>query len=402
MIPSLIPLAAADSEVVGVLTDMFVVLVAAKIGDEIFRRLGQPGLIGEILAGVIVGPSVLGLVEPGEVLRVLAELGAVFLLFWVGLETRIGDLRAVGRSAALAGTLGVVFPFAAGLGLGFAIGEDTASSVFIASALVATSVGITSAVLIQLGIMDTPAARTILGAAIVDDILAMLMLAVATGVSQSEVDVPALLLTAGLAVAFVVFVAVGGTRAMRARPEVLQLPKFPDSALVLAVTGCLGLAALSNAIGLAAIIGAFLAGLVVAESREHYPIEREIKPLYAFLAPFFFAVIGMDVALESFADGGTLLLLAATVVLAAATKYLGAWLGARGLGQREARFVGVGMIPRGEVGIVVAGIGRASGVIGDEIFAVIVGMSVLTTLITPPILRRLAGMPAAPATGEQS
>lgn len=385
-----IPLAAAGPDVVGVLTDMFVVLVAAKIGDELFRRLGQPGLIGEIIAGAVVGPSVLGLVEPGEVLRVLAELGAVFLLFWVGLETRIGDLRAVGRQSALAGILGVVFPFAAGIGLGLAIGEDTAASVFIASALVATSVGITSAVLIQLGIVDTPAARTILGAAIVDDILAMLMLAVATGISKSEVDVWGLLLTAGLAVAFVAFVAVGGTRAMRAKPEVLQLPRFPDSALVLAVTGCLGLAALSNAIGLAAIIGAFLAGLVVAESREHYPIEREIKPLHAFLAPFFFAVIGMDVDLGSLADGDTLLLLAATVAIAAATKFIGAWLGSRSLGAAEARFVGVGMIPRGEVGIVVAGIGRASGVIDDEIFAVIVGMSVLTTLVTPPLLRRLS------------
>ena len=383
----LIPIA-SGSDVAAVLTDLFVVLLAAKIGDEICRRIGQPGLIGEIVAGALIGPSVLGLVEPGEVLQVFAEVGVVFLLFWVGLETRIGDLRSVGKPAALAGMLGVIFPFAAGLGLGFAIGENTASSVFIASALVATSVGITSAVLMQLGVLDTKASRTILGAAIVDDILAMLLLAFATGLSTSKLDVVGLLVTAGLAIAFLTFFALGGTRAMRARPELLQLPKVPDSALLLAVIGCLGLAALANAIGLAAIIGAFLAGLIFSESKDHYPLELEIKPLYSFLSPFFFAVIGMSVDLGSFTDGDTLALLGVTVLLAAATKFVGAWIGALSLGRNEAAFVGLGMIPRGEVGIVVAGIGRSAGVIGDEVFAVIVGMSIVTTLITPPLLRR--------------
>src|SRR3712207_6293608 len=131
-----------------VLVDLFVVLLAAKLGDELFKRIGQPAIVGEILAGVAVGPSVLGLAEPGEVLEVFAELGVVFLLFWVGLETRLSELREVGRSAVLVGLLGVIVPFAGGFGLGGALGEDTATSVFLAAALVATSVGITSAVLI--------------------------------------------------------------------------------------------------------------------------------------------------------------------------------------------------------------------------------------------------------------
>ena len=155
---------------------------------------------------------------------------------------------------------------------------------------------------------------------------------------------------------------------------------------------CLGLAAFSAQIGLAAIIGAFLAGMIVAETREQHPIEDEIAPLYAFFPPFFFAFIGLQVELDAFTDPGTLALLAATTVLAAATKFAGAWLGARSLGSRAATVVGVGMVPRGEVGIIVAGIGAASGVVDAELFAVIVGMSILTTLAVPPILRaRLAG-----------
>ena len=296
----------------------------------------------------------------------------------------------MGRPAALAGALGVLLPFGAGLGFGLAIGENTASAMFLAAALVATSVGITSAVLLELGVLGRPASRTILGAAIVDDILAMLLLAVAGGLAGSQLDVGGILATTALAIAFVAFFALGGTRAMRARPGILHAPRFSESPLLPAVIGCLGLAALASQIGLAAIIGAFLAGMIVAETREQHPIEQEVQPLYAFFPPFFFAFIGLEVDLDAFTDGETLLLLTATVVLAALTKFAGAWLGARSLGRREATFVGVGMVPRGEVGIIVAGIGRSTGVIGDQLFAVVVGMSILTTLMTPPLLRRLS------------
>jgi len=160
---SSLPLAAADTA--SVLTDLFVVLLAAKLGDEVFKRIGQPAIVGEILGGVLVGPSVLGLVEVGEVLRVFSELGVVFLLFWVGLETRLSEMRAVGRVAVAVGSAGVVVPFLAGIGFGLALGEDTDTSVFLGAALAATSAGITSATFLDLGIGRTRAARTVLGAA---------------------------------------------------------------------------------------------------------------------------------------------------------------------------------------------------------------------------------------------
>ena len=380
----------AVTPVADVLLDLFVVLLAAKAGDELFKRIGQPTIVGEILAGLVVGPSVLGFVEPTEVLEVFAELGVVVLLFWVGLETRLSDIREVGRAALLTGALGVVVPFAGGVAIGVARGDTTATSIFIGAALVATSVGITSAVLVELGVLETRASRAILGAAVIDDILARILLAVAAGLAaEGGVDATSIAVVVVLALAFVIFFALGGTTFMRRQPQVLKAPRFSESPLLPAVILCLGLAAFAAQIGLAAIIGAFLAGMMIAETKEQHPIEDEVAPLYAFFPPFFFVFIGTEVDLRALADAETLGLLAVVTVLAAATKFLGAWLGARSLGRREAVFVGVGMVPRGEVGIIVAGIGRATGVVDDALFAIIVGMSVLTTLLVPPLLRQL-------------
>ncbi len=382
---------AATTDVAEVLTDLFLVLLAAKLGHELFAWIRQPTVIGEILGGVIVGPSVLGVVDLSEVFEVFSELGVVFLLFWVGLETRLSEMREVGRPAFLAGLLGGALPFAAGLALGLALDRDISTSLFIGAALVATSIGITSAVLVELGVLNTRPSRTILGAGVVDDIVALIVLAVAAGVATSgDVDVAEIAITAALALGFVGFFAVGGTGLMQARPRLLHAPRFSDSPLMPAVLICLGLAAFAAAVGLAAIIGAFLAGMIVAETREQHPIEEEVAPLYAFFPPFFFAFIGASVDLSAFLDVKTDVLLLVVFALAAATKFAGAYIGARSLGNREAAFVGVGMVPRGEMGIVIAGIGEATGVVGDELFAVIVGMSILTTLAVPPLLRRLA------------
>jgi Kef-type K+ transport system membrane component KefB len=386
---SSLPLAAADTA--SVLTDLFVVLLAAKLGDEVFKRIGQPAIVGEILGGVLVGPSVLGLVEVGEVLRVFSELGVVFLLFWVGLETRLSEMRAVGKVAVAVGSAGVVVPFLAGIGFGVALGEDTDTSVFLGAALAATSAGITSATFLNLGINRTRAARTVLGAAVVDDILALILLSVAVGMAaEGGVDAGKILLALGIAIAFVAFVALGGARLLSSRPRLLEAPQFAESPLLPAVLLCLGLAAFSASIGLAALIGAFLAGMIVAETKDHTSIEEEVRPLYWFFPPFFFAFIGIELDLGALLNGHALWLLAAITVLAAVTKLVPAYLAARPLGRTEAAIVGAGMVPRGEVGIVVASIGAAEGVVDAELFAVVVGMAVLTTLAAPFALRRLS------------
>ena len=362
-----------------------------KLGEEACRRSGQPPILGEILAGVAVGPSLLGFVEPSEVLEVFAELGVVVLLFVVGLETRLSDMRAVGGRAARVGVLGVVIPLAGGFALGAASGEGVETSLFIGAALMATSAGITSAVLIELGIGDRPAARTILGAAVIDDVLALLLLSVIVGAAGDQgVSISGVAVLLVGAVAFIGVVAVGGSRILGRYPAALSKPEFSDTGLLPAVLLCLGLAAVAGEIGLAAIVGAFLAGMIVAETRGQTDIEAEIKPLYTFFAPFFFAFIGLEVDLDALADPGTLALLAGVTALAVASKLAGAWLGASDMESRDRALVAFGMVPRGEVGIIVAGIGSTAGVVDAELFAVIVGMAVLTTVIPPPVLRRLA------------
>ena len=384
-----LPLAAAsEADLAGVLVDLFVILLAAKLGDELFKRLGQPGIVGEIVAGVLIGPSVLGLVSPGEVFQVFAELGVVFLLFWVGLETRLSDMRAVGSSAALVGGLGVVLPFAGGIGLGFALGDGSAEAIFLGVALTATSVGITSAVLIELGVLPASQPhdprrggdrRRARGAA-------------ARGRDRpgrrrrprrrrpraragDRDRLPRLLRARRHA-------RDAALAARAARAEVLRVPLLP------AVLVCLGLAALAAKVGLAAVIGAFLAGMIVAETRVQHPIEREVEPLYAFFPPFFFAFIGAAGDLGALADGGALLLLAGLTALAVGDEVRGRL--ARRAEPRKTRPQGrrARDDPARRGGVVVAGIGASAGVIGDERFAVIVAMSVATTLIAPPLLRR--------------
>jgi Kef-type K+ transport system membrane component KefB len=390
MLGSALPLA-ATSDTAGILADLFFVLLAAKLGDEVFKRIGQPVIVGEILGGVLVGPSVLGLVEIGEVLRVFSELGVVVLLFWVGLETRLSEMKAVGRIAAGVGAAGVVVPFIAGITFGLALGESSETSVFLGAALAATSAGITSATFLDLGIAKTRAARTVLGAAVVDDILALILLSVAVGMAaDGGVDAGKIALALAVAAAFVGFVALGGTRLLARWPRLLHAPRFSESPLLPAVIVCLGLAAFAANIGLAALIGAFLAGMIVAETKDHSTIEEEVKPLYAFFPPFFFAFIGIELDLGALIDGYALFLLVTITLLAALAKFGPAYLAARGLGKREAAIVGVGMVPRGEVGIVVAAIGAAEGVVDAELFGVVVGMSILTTLLAPFALRRLS------------
>jgi Kef-type K+ transport system membrane component KefB len=347
---------------------------------------------------VLVGPSVLGLVEVGEVLRVFSELGVVFLLFWVGLETRLSEMRAVGPISLAVGSAGVVVPFALGTGFGLALGEGTDTSVFLGAALAATSAGITSATFLELGIARSRAARTVLGAAVIDDVLALILLSVAVGISgEGGVDVGKIALSLAIAVAFVAFVALGGTKLLARRPQLLKAPRFAEGALLPAVLVCLGLAAFAAEIGLAALIGAFLAGMIVAETKDQNSIEEEVRPLYAFFPPFFFAFIGIELDLGSLFSGQALLILAAVTVIAAVAKYVPAYRASRRLGRREATVVGVGMVPRGEVGIVVASIGAAEGVVDPELFGVVVGMSILTTLIAPFVLRRITrAEPAVP------
>ena len=373
-----------------ILFGLFIVFLAAQIGAEVAQRLKMPSVVGEIVAGAIIGPSVLGWVQINEPLQVLAEIGAVLLLFSIGLETRVDDLKRVGRLAILVGVIGVIVPFAMGAVWARSSGFPTPQALFVAAAFVATSVGITARVLQELRVLNRLESRVILGAAVIDDILAMLLLGIVSALQVGNgVNVLGLTLVAAQAIAFVVLIAVFGTRLMRRASGVVEKPVNPLSPLTISLVLCLGLAVAASHIGLAAIIGAFLAGMVAGEIRQRHTLEHQLQPITAFLVPFFFVVTGANVQVRQFGNVATLLTLLLVVGLAVVSKLIGCGLGAWSLGRRKALIVGVGMVPRGEVGIIVASLGKQAGVFNDTIYALIIAMSLITSIIAPPILKML-------------
>ncbi|MET3650356.1 cation:proton antiporter [Dyella japonica] len=375
-----------------ILLTLFIVFIAAQIGGEIAQRLKLPGVVGEIAAGCVVGPSLLGWITPDQVasgtpLDVLAEIGVVLLLFSVGLETRLEDLKKVGKVAFIVGVLGVLLPFGMGGVWAHASGFDWSRSMFIAAAFVATSAGITARVLQELGVLQRIESKVILGAAVIDDILAMLLLGVVVSVQGGEgVDVVHLLAVLAGAIGFIAVIGIGGARVMRWNSTWLDKPASPHSALAIVLALCLGLAYVSTLFGLAAIIGAFLAGMIASETRQQHSLEKQTQPLLALLTPFFFVITGSKIDLHQLANGEAIMMLVVVTLIAIASKLIGGFLGALPLGARSATVVGFGMVPRGEVGVVIASLGLSAGVFTDRIYAIIVAMSLLTAMVTPPVL----------------
>lgn len=373
-----------------ILLTLFVMLAAAKVLAEIFERLRQPAIVGEILAGVLIGPSVLNWVTPSEVTNTLAEVGVIFLLFTVGLETKPVTIFRVGKLALIVAVLGVAAPFIAGYLLLQAWGGTVVQSLFIGTALVATSVGITARVLAGMGVLDAPASRIILGAAVIDDILGLLILALVASAAAGRIDYLEIGLTAALAVAFTVFVMLVGAPAITRLAPRIEALRISQSLFVFGLLLCLGLSVAASYIGVAAIIGAFLAGMALADATEgNETLHKQMNGVTEFLVPFFLVNIGMQLRLDVFREPAVLALVLVITLVAALTKLLGCGLGALSLGWRGAAQVGVGMIPRGEVGIVVAQIGLSLAVIPDALFGVVLFMSIATTLIAPPFLRLL-------------
>jgi len=379
---------AANVESVSVLLSLFLMFAAAKVMAELFERLRQPAVVGEILAGVIIGPSILGWVQPSDLINVLAEIGVIFLLFNVGLETKPKAIFDVGKRAMFVGVMGVLLPFVAGYFIAIAWGGSFAEAMFIGAALVATSVGITARVLAGMGLLDTETSRVILGAAIIDDILGLIILSLVSAVSQGSVSYVGLGKTAAAAILFTLFVALVGSKVINKLSPVISRLRLQRPFFNLGLVLCLGLSVASVYVGVAAIIGAFLAGMALAESVEDNPrMHQATSGVTEFLVPFFLANIGMQLNIAVFRDSSVLLLAVIITLAAVITKFVGCSIGAWGMSRREMAQVGVGMVPRGEVGIVVAQIGLGLGVIEQSFFASVLFMAVATTLIAPPLIK---------------
>jgi Kef-type K+ transport system membrane component KefB len=377
----------ADLNTVHLPLALLLIFGVAKLFANICERFGQPGLVGEIVAGTLLGPSLLNWVRPDDVLTALAEMGVMFLLFRVGLEVNASELMGVGKTALIVAILGVVLPFVLGWTVMTLAGVSRIEAIFVGAALVATSVGITAQVLASKGLLQERASQIILAAAVIDDILGLLALALVSSMAKGRINLVSLVTTGLIAGGFTVLVAKYGTRTFqRVVPRIENKLAVEEGQFHLTLIVLFALALAAVYVGVAAIVGAFLAGLALSET-----VNRRVRDLAhgitELLVPFFLAGIGLQLDLSAFADRRTLTLTAVICAVAVLSKFLGCGLGTLSLGRPDMLRVGVGMIPRGEVGMVVAQIGLNMGVIEKPVYAVVVFMAIATTLVAPPMLK---------------
>jgi len=374
---------------VDLLLQLFAIFVSAKVVGEVFERFHVPSVLGEILAGTVLGPFALGWIRPSDTIHSLAEVGVIFVLFSAGLETRPRDLIRVGGKAVQVAVAGIVVPFILGFGYMKVRGDNSSEAVFVGAAMVATSVGITARVLGDLRVLSSQAAKIIMGAAVFDDILGMLLLAVVAGLAAGGglewLHLSVLTAEAVGFALFMIFVAPKIVR--RIEPRVARF-STQSSSLIVALSICLFLSWLAAKIGMAAIIGAFFAGMMFADHAEEWNLLPRVGGITEFLAPFFFFAIGTQLDVKLFGNG----VLAAAIivsVLAIISKVIGCGLPMWRDGWPTAFKVGIGMLPRGEVALIVALVGLQSGIVLQSTYAIVVFMTAVTTLIAPPVLRYL-------------
>jgi Kef-type K+ transport system membrane component KefB len=397
------------------------VLVAAKVGGALASRLGQPSVLGELLAGVVLGAlHHAGLPLPDlagdATLDMLARLGVVVLLFEVGLESTVPQLLSVGLRASVIAIVGVAAPIAAGLALGpwLMPGGPWSKHLFVGAALCATSVGITARVFKDLGLSQSPEARLIVGAAVIDDVLGLVVLSVVTGMAVAsssgaplEWAVP--LRSAGLAALFLAGAVLLGPRISRLMFLASARLRTPDLLLPVALVIAFVLAAVAGNVQLAPIVGAYAAGLVLEPAhyrtltdRGEHELEQLVRPVGQLLVPVFFVLMGARVQIWEFTGLRVWGVAAALVLIAVVTKLVCALAAPKGVSRLA---VGLGMIPRGEVGLIFADAGRQLVVggrplLGASDFSALVLMVALTTLVTPPLLgRALRGAASPSASG---
>lgn len=364
-------------------------LVSAKVLGELAEKIGQPAVLGELVAGVILGASLLGIVDPTtEVVHLLAEVGVVLLLFQIGLETNLGRLLQVGTASAVVALVGVVLPFLLGYFVAVALGLATLPAVVAGAALTATSVGITARVLSDLGRLQEPESQIVLGAAVIDDVIGLIILAVVSQVvSGAELTIASVAVTTAIAFGFVIAVLLVGRLVVPPIFDLLSRIGREDTLATMALAFGFIVCYLADVAGSALIIGAFAAGLVLAPTRHAKVIEHGVVRLGMFFVPIFFVAVGAAVDVRAFGDPQVLMvggaLIGVAIIGKVAAGFAPVWFKGKKL------VVGVGMMPRGEVGLIFAQMGLTTGVLTTGLFSALTLMVMVTTFLAPPLLKAL-------------
>lgn len=373
-------------------------IATARIGGALSKRLGQPAVLGELLAGVLLGPSLFNYFHQpwftdehlSQGVKHLAELGVIFLMFLAGLEIDLREMAKTGRAAALAGTLGVIAPISLGLGAGWLFGYPIREAVFIGIVLSATSVSISAQTLMELGVIRRREGLTLLGAAVIDDVLVILVLSVFLALGGGAGSLGEVLrVFLRMAVYLIAGAALGFFIIPRLTERIARVPIKEGVMSFVIVAALLYAWAAEMVGGIAAITGAFLVGLAFARSSFRQEIEHNFSALtYGFFVPLFFVSIGLEANVRAVTGSG-LIFGGVLILIAIVSKVIGSGLGARwgGLTRDESFRLGLGMISRGEVGLIVASVGLNEGLIDQMIFAQIVLVVLVTTVVTPLLLR---------------
>jgi Kef-type K+ transport system membrane component KefB len=386
-IPFVFATGAAGAQTGKILISILVILVAAKLAAEFAERIGIPAVAGEIVAGIAIGPSVLGLVEPNEILSVLGELGVILLLLEVGMHMDLRELRSVGRNALSVAVVGVVVPFLSALAIGPVLGFSGDQALFLGAALTATSVGITARVFGDLRALASREAQTVLGAAVADDVIGLIVLTVVVRLVTGTGSV-SLFSVGGIVLMAVGFLVVCTILGLAFVPRILAFidrqARSNATLFALALAFALGVSQLATVAKLAPIIGAFVAGMAIGRSPSSTRIQRELTPVGHLFIPVFFLQIGINVDVATFGKPRVLGIALVLSVIAIVGKLVSGW-SIRGTFSSKL-LIGIGMIPRGEVGLIFAAIGLREGVFDNELYAALLLTVLITTLITPPLL----------------
>ncbi len=388
---------AALDAVPATLLSLAIVLASAKVVGELAERIGQPAVLGELVAGVLLGPSLLSVADPSQPwLHLFGEIGVVILLFEIGLETDLKRLVKVGGVAFTVALAGVAVPFALGYYVCSAVGLTGLESVVVAASLTATSVGITARVLSDLGRLDDSESQVVLGAAVIDDVVGLVILAVVGRVVAGDsVSVTGIALTTGAAFGFLVGAVIAGRLIVPPLFALLARLGRPDALATMGLVVAFLVAVLADLAGSALIIGAFAAGLAFQPTAHRASIERGVVRLGHFFVPIFFVAVGAAVDVRTLGSGRVLLIGCLLVVVAVVGKVAAGfapfWYKGRKL------VVGVGMVPRGEVGLIFAQTGLAAGVLNPGLFAAVTLMVMATTFLAPPGLKALLGLGGPPS-----
>ncbi|MHC1604474.1 MAG: cation:proton antiporter [Candidatus Methanofastidiosia archaeon] len=372
-----------------IMVEILFLLLAAKIGGEISEYFGYPSIMGELGGGIIVGSSFLNLVSAGGAVERISYIGILLLMFLAGAETNIKELSRSGRSSATVAVVGIVLPFLLGYSLGMYVGFSVAEAMFLGSALTATSVGITVRILLDLKKLNTRVGTTILGAAVIDDVLAVLIFTVVVGIATHNTFS---VISFGKIIAVILaFFALSYFVVMRFIKKVVRYwrkLRTEEASESLAIVFILAFAIFAEKAYIAGITGSFIAGIILAQTGQKNIIVSRTKIIgYAFFIPLFFSYVGSTVQVGAFLNIG--LLGIAVIVIAVIGKMGGSFIACKAIGftKKEALTVGVGMIPRMEVAIVIANTGLVQGVVAQPLYSSVIVMVFVTTLITPPLMK---------------